>query len=495
VAKSVQVTIEIGDVNRVRGKNILWLPMIAVLLSVTITAAIGAPAPTPTLPQVYLTPTGDVPASGLMHPDDVYSFTINIKDVTDLFAAQVTVKYPAFYEVVTPRNFAEGNFLSDTGATIFYTISDPVTGTITFIILKTGPQSQGGASGSGLLASWEFRCVEAGEGAFSVGECILLNSYGTLMPYTTGPGGFFHGSVARLIRVQVLPGRKVVVGQQINLTAKVKNEGDLPLYVKVRFNIQRAEVPRNIEIYSGQTYGGGGAGEPDPFIYVYAVDYIPDTGTGDWSNPGALIGPPDGVYSETTVDWADSDLYTFEQIDLAGRVIKNMDLQCYTSQPGIGTDNDFDNYIYVLCTDGNWRIAWCDSAGGSVNWAWTGGRYYQGSANDMPEYYRAGRDAHTQTGFNSMQYFVENYPAESGEVMRIDSVRWKVYFASITPVDPPVFVIQPGKQLDLDNVIWPTTEDHIGSYTLTATIEYSNRLFTWNSMGSLQDTKFFWIVP
>jgi hypothetical protein len=78
--------------------------------------------------------------------------------------------------------------------------------------------------------------------------------------------------------------------------------------------------------------------------------------------------------------------------------------------------------------------------------------------------------------------------------MQIDSIRLKVEFAAITPVVYDVFEILPGEELELDNVVWLSGLDHVGSYDLTASIEYTSENFHWNSWGSMQKTSFFTIV-
>ncbi len=72
-------------------------------------------------------------------------------------------------------------------------------------------------------------------------------------------------------------------------------------------------------------------------------------------------------------------------------------------------------------------------------------------------------------------------------------------FASITPVVVPIYYVLPGEEMELGPITWPVTEDHIGSYELTATIEYSGIDLAvyrhYNSMGSPQKTLTFTIKP
>jgi hypothetical protein len=487
-----------------RGKNILWMSLIAMLLSVTIpNVGLAAPKP-PLLPEVYMDPTGRFPGPGqLGHPGELYAFSIHVRNVVDLWAVQVSLEFAPLLSVLSPQDFAEGTFLADgwtnppAADTAFFSIVDGLNGKLTVIILRTGSHSgdRWGATGEGLLATFNFNVVESGESFVRITECIMLDSDGQLITHTISPEeAYYYGTTASLIRVNLPEGKKVKAGTTFPISSKVRNDGDVPLYVKVRFYVERPEVPRMIEIYSGQTYGGGGIGEPLPFDWVYATDYIGGIEDGTWSNPGALVGEPDGVYSECTTAYGYTGYYLFDY-DLAGRTILNADLFGYTRQPD-DTSWDFDPYVDFYDDYGNYLgWAWADSMGGTAHWAWTGGRYYMGTTYDMPEYYMDlfGILPWRDEVWNNLELSIENY-CPSGPRQQIDSVRWKLTFASITPVEAPIYTVMPGEELELGDVVWPSTPDHVGSYTVSASIEYSSELFSWNSMGSEPKTTFFWIV-
>jgi hypothetical protein len=323
------------------------------------------------------------------------------------------------------------------------------------------------------------------------------------MPHTLGPGAYYAGTSGRLINTRLPDGRNPRVGDTFTIASRVKNEGTEVLYLTVRYEIHRFDDGRNIEIRAGQNYGGGGLGEPLPFEYFYADGYLGGGAWGvehGWSNPGALVGEPDGSFSESTTASAETGWYTFEDVTLSGRIIQNIDLEGYTRQPA-GISNDFDPYIYIFDPAGDdtgsvQHGAWCDSLGGSPTWAWTGGRYYQGGPYDMPEYY--GTIIHTEDGFNDMQMFVYNY-GSSGQIMQIDALRWKVEYASITPTEPEIYTVMPGMEFDVPPVVWPVTEEQVGDYELTATIEYSAveipTFRHYNSIASKQVTFPFTIKP
>ncbi len=478
-----------------RGKNILWLCLIPMLLSVLVTN-VGMSAAPPPVAEISITPT-KIPDPGLLgHPGELYAMTVSISDVVDLWAIQFTVDFPPFVGVLWAQDFVEGPFVGAgwTYGTAFYVTTDSLAGKSTVIIMRMpGPGPRTGASGSGVLATFNFKVVESGEGSYGVSDPILLDSNVDPIPCTLGDTGFYEGTTGSLIRMNLPDGRKVKVGQSFPISAKVRNDGDVPLMVRVVLDIRRMEDARAIELWSGQTYYGGYIGAPPPTTYLYADGYYAAI-EGGWTNPGAsLIGEPDGNVASSTTASALTGFYTFEDITLPWSgysVMSNVDFDGYTRQSN--TANDFDPYAWTYDEFGNEIVswAWCDSMGGSTSWAWTGQRYYYG-AYDFPEYYGFPR---TETAVNNAELLLHNYGA-SGILMEIDALRMRIEFATIVPVEAPTYMVGPGEELELDNVVWVSTEDHIGSYELTATIQYTSEGFHWNSMGSMQKTLSFWIVP
>jgi hypothetical protein len=471
----------------------LWLSLIVAMLSaMMVNVAISAQPPA--VPELSITPTW-LPGPGeLGDVGDVYDMTVSIADVTDLWAIQFTVKYPEFLGVLSPQNYVEGPFVSGNGAwpTAFYVSNDALNGELTFIIMRLPyGETREGVSGSGILATFEFLVVEAGEGGYGVMDAILLDPTPEPMPYTTAKGGYYYGNTASLVRVNLPEGRKITVGDTFPISAKVRNDGDTPLYVKVRMSLKRMSDGRPIELYTGQTYYGGYIGAAPPATYLYCDGYYPVYEYG-WNNPGAsLIGEPDENFAYSTVAGSDTSMYTFEDITLPWEgysVISNVDFQGYTRQDDLG--NDFDPYAFTVDGGNAYSWCWCDSMGGSTEWAWTGQRYYLG-VYDFPEYYGFPR---TEEAVNNAELLINNYGADD-VLMEIDAVRMKIEFATIIPVDAPVYVIQPGEELELEDVTWVSTSDHIGAYQLTATLEYSSEQFHWNSMASKAKTLSFWIVP
>jgi hypothetical protein len=472
-------------VKRVRGKNILWLSLIAVLLSaMMVTVGTGKVGNT----KLYIDPERLPTQAGTIgHPGDIYDVAVKVDNVENLWAAGFTIKIAPFVRTLVASNFAEGPFLSAGGTwpTYFNAVPNAFEGEIQVAITRFGKPGEPptGVSGDGVLMTFKLSVIEAGDSPVDILDSVLIDPDLNPMDHNVFNGAY-HGATADLIRANMPDGRRPKVGDIISFNTKVVNKADVPLCVRARYEFERVEDGRRIRIYAGQNYGGGGLGEPLPFEYLYVDGYYAWI-EGGWTNPGSsLIGEPDGNFAESTTACTMTSMYTFEDITLAGREIANVDLHGYTRQPD-GTANDFDPYLFF---DG-YGWVWCDSMGGSSDWAWTGGRYYAGGPYDMPEYYVDGA-IHTEAAINAAEILIHNYGA-SGPRMQIDAMRWKVEFSPITPVVPPVFCLGPygseTQELELDPVTWPATSDHIGTYAVTVYVEYSALYdslgFHWKNMG------------
>lgn len=447
---------------RVRGKNTIWLALIALLLT-SLMVSVGSgvtPVKLSILPGVIPKP----PAFG--HLGDSFEMTVQIEGVVDLWSIGVTIKYAPYGRPIVAGGLLEGDFLAQGGydTNLAYKI-DVFKGE--FKIAVTRKLTYGlpveGASGDGVIATFVFTVAEAGSTDIEIIEVDMRDSnFDVISPFNTW-GSSYYGCDANLINVNMPDGRNPHVGDAITFNSKAKNQGDLPLTVRTRFDMERLEDGRRIKIYSGQNYAGGGLGEPLPFEYLYVDGW---SELGEWYNEGAsMVGEPDGNYMYANSAYAFSGLYTFEDIDLAGRAVANVDLYGYTSQPEGSTGWDFDPYVFP------WG-AWCDSMGGTADWAWTGGRYYSGGSLDMPEYY-LGSIIHQEENINMAEVGIENY-CPSGPEQRIDAMRLKLEFSPITPVIIPTYTVGPGEELELDPMtIGTATEDMIGTYVVTATLEYT----------------------
>jgi hypothetical protein len=465
----------------VRGKKILLLSLIAMFLSVMIVG--NNPALAVPRTHIYIAPAL-IPGPGETgNVGDEFLMACKIDNAADVAAVQVTIGYAPYVSVLTASEFTEGDFMSNDGnPTLFFYTVDAFQGTFTVVIVRSGGIGNPGANGEGTLFTWKFKVIEAGSCAIPIVSSILLNSNGSpIGHYNTG--AFYNGNTASLIRVNLPDGRKVKAGDTFTICPKVRNDGDDPLIVRVRLDISRLEDGRQIQIRSGQTYTGGGLGEPLPYTYLYVDEF--NEWYYEWNNdPTNLFGIPDGSYIEgdAHAEWA--SLYSFEAIALGGKEIAEITLEGYTQYPNGATEAvDIDVYDVTA------GFAWWGSLYGTPSWDWHGVRWTSDSVLATCPYLA------NETNLNNVQVLVYNYHGDAPDVIRLDSMRLKVEFAAITPVIPEEYEILPGEELELDCITWLSDVDHVGSYELTATIEYTEDGFSWNSWESQQKTLNFWIVP
>lgn len=479
------------DVNEVKGKSLLWFFLVAMLLGVTMVNVGTSPV---TRTKLYIDPKR-IPGPGQMgHLGDEYNMSVKVDKVEDLYAICFTVKFAPYGHPLIASEVAEGDFLSQGGCPTYFSYKINVfTGTLQVCISRS--ETEEGASGSGTLMTFKLTVVEAGDSPIDLVDDTLLDSNQNTIPHNTF-NSYYHGATATLVRVVVLPGREVKAGENISFWSKVRNNADIPLYVRVRFDIERVEDGKRIRLYAGQTYLGGGClGAEPPFTYLYCDGYYRTIEEG-WSNPGAsLVGPPDGDVASSNTASSITSMYTFENITLPyqGRypLISNMDIEGYTRQSD--ASNDLDPYFWTYDEEGNAIVewAWGDSMGGSTTWAWTGQRYYKGAYN-FPEYYGFPLN---ETAINNAEVLLHHY-GDDGVLMEIDSMRLKIEFATILPETPPVFLLEPFEEKELPPAVWVTSPSDIGRYICTATIEYSavypDAGYRWISGN--QKTFSFWIV-
>jgi hypothetical protein len=477
----------------VRGKNILWIALIALIFSsLLVNAGMNFALAAPKT-RIYLDPSRLPETPGTMgHPGDEYTVAVKIDDAQNAWSVQFTVKHIPFVSVTVASYFREGDFMSegDTWPTAFYATTNSFEGTVTFVIFRIGPYGSPGASGSGTLATFKLKVIESGEGPIDIRKTILLappSGPGDVVyiPHETA-GGHYHGPYSRLVRVNLPEGRKVKSGTTFPIGTKVQNRGDIPMNVTVKCWIQRADDGRTNEIRAGQTYAGGGLGEPRPFEYLY-VDEFNEwyyEFNGDASN---LFDVPDGNYIEGDANAQWASLYSFEDITLGGREIADIWVEGYTRYPNGPTEAvDIDLYGFSSVSS----FAWWGSCYGGTDWGWVGTRWIGGES-----VYQQQPELGDETELNNVELLVYNYHGDAPDVIQIDSMRLKVEFAGITPVIYLTWELQPDEYRELPDIVWISNEDHEGSYSLVAQIEYSSEFLKWNSWGSEEKDLFFWIVP
>lgn len=433
--------------------------------------------------RMYIDPSRTPASEQIGYPGDEYTLSVNLDCAVNVWAVQFTIEVAPYVSVLSVSGFTEGDFLSEGGShsTLFDYTTNAFAGRSTVTVMRRGDPPREGVTGSGTLASFKICVVEAGESPINLIDTTLLDPEGNLIRHKASDG-FYVGSTASLIRVNLPGGRKITAGENFTINAKVRNDGDIPLYVTVRLDISRTEDARKIEIRPGQTYFGGGLGEPRPFEYLYVDEF--NELYYEWNNPPEnLFGEPDGLYIEGDANAQWASLYSFESITLAGREIADIFLEGYARYPNGATEA-----VDIDVHDVAGGFAWWGSLWGTTDWGWHGVRWTTDSVLTTSP--RLADEAE----LNNVEILVYNYHGDAPNIIQLDSMRLKVEFANIFPVVFPVYEVLPDEELELDDVIWVSTLDHLGSYELTATIEYTSEYFKWNSWGSKQKTLFFSIV-
>jgi hypothetical protein len=406
-----------------------------------------------------------------------FSVDINIANVTELWAFGFKLDFAPFTSVLNIIDVIEGDFLSEgagPGEETWFTSSvDTFNGILTVGCTRKSPPPipptpREGVSGDGLLVTVVFDIVEAGRSEITLYDVVLINEdLVEIDPLTVAVvSGAYHGPIALLKHP---PGgitkRKSKVGDTKEFSISVENPGEAPLYVKVRFTFQRADGEAAY-IWTGQSYTGFG---PNVIDVAYVDGYIPIWN--DWTAAGppeALIGPPDGTYIQSTANCQLQGLYTFEDIDLMGRIVQNTEFYAYSKCANTGGDIDS-----MICWLGDYQLAWGNSQGGTLDWAWTN-KFYYWPAYNFPEYYGfpTGDDPLCQDAINSVQMALHDYHVDGAMV---DAYKMEVTYSKYTPAQGAevAFVVQPGETVTLPSAVWFLSSYDTGKFYATATLHYS----------------------
>ncbi len=501
-----------------RGINIVWLSLIAVLLgSMTVNIGLSA-APTRLYldPQVIPGPGQEATIGGS------YTVSVYVQNAKDLWAAGFKIQYAPYVSVLTISEIYEGPFLAtgwdpypNSPTDFSYTV-DLFKGFAYIAIVRLpNPDPEVprmGANGDGLLATFKLTTIEAGECPIEIKEDYLLDSNGSPMDHTT-VGAKYLGSTAMFVRVEVVPGKTVAVGEYTAFMTKVKNNGLTPLNVRVRLDITRAEDGRKLVLRSGDTYLDGGIGEEPPMWtdYLYVNGFTGSYGAGwGWTYEGTapyLDAVGDGNYVWTDAAGMEAGEYPgyypytgkYDFADFALdplKVISRVDIEAYTQYAwGLDENNDLDTYMRYPVTEAA-PSKWIGSLWGNEVWAWHTVRW---TTTPLSGYFPV---ALTNAGLNGVRVrFMMYWTADDlahGRV-DVDAMRLKVTTIpkewGITLADPAYVVIMPGETLELPVISWTPKPSHVGTYNIVASIEYTEAFLKWNSWGSKQHTFTFKVVP
>jgi len=346
----------------VRGKNIIWISIMAMLLGALTMVPSGKSQDATAL---SLTPSM-LPEDGTFgHVGDQYTLTVNIANAADLWALQFRIAFAPYTSVLGISNLQEGPFLCEDidgpgpelpfWPTFFTYTIDAFHGYADVAIVRLpNPEFPGekyGAWGDGELATFNMNVVEAGTSPVALENVILLDTTGAETP-STATGSYYTGSSATLLRLVGVgmgyddtPTKRAYVGQTFHWNQKVINEGDVPLYVRVRFDITREEDGRYIRLYSGQTYLDGAFGEdPSTTDEIYVNGFTGTYGAGwGWNYVGTA--PYLNAVNDGNYVWSDWGDYVYPMVDSPSIIGTGT-----WTDPGNATESD-GNYT-TTSTDG-----------------------------------------------------------------------------------------------------------------------------------------------
>jgi hypothetical protein len=256
--------IQIHEVNRVRGKNIIWLPLIAMLFSILVMTPGFAKGGA----RLQVAPT-----EVYGEPGDRFSIDIEARNVKDLYTFGFAVQFVPHAWTLVVTTVTEGPFLGEGGYdTDFYYTVDTFAGYVYVTGTRLGPTTPG-VSGTGIVATVGFAVEGVGESPLDLVDTELFDSTGALMGHTV-KGSYYYGPRVDLLDdvVDVDPGRKVNVNyfNEVRFTSAVHNPGTMPLYVMTQFSVWSEDTLVNVQ--NGQTYIGDLARATE---YLYVNSYTP----------------------------------------------------------------------------------------------------------------------------------------------------------------------------------------------------------------------------
>lgn len=457
-----------------RGKNIIWLSVIALLLGV-IAAPVVAPVGNtrvfidPSL--VYGHPEGS---------DNTFVVELKVSTGKDVYGWGIDIQIVALERVITPIAYEEGSFLKAPGVDTYWQLPayDKINGIIHIGCTRLGDTP--GVDGDGTLAKITFQVLEAGNSPLDLVATKLIDSYGNLSPHAA-VNGEYQGPVVNLVMKELPLGRSIAAGVTQVFMAKIKNEGDVPLLARVRWDLVREDgVMYNV--YAGQNMWT----TPPPSVYLYCNGATNNYGNGwGWVREGNapyLNAVGDGNYvwgPDPDIYWlnaTENDMpagfpivgrFDFEDLPLAGRAIAKVTLEAYTKYDYYDADNDLDTYAKPMGETG--PTTWIGSEWGTADWGWHTVRW---TAKSWSEY---APQLLTQAGIDAarIRYFMY-WTFDGGPHGRayIDAIRLKVDFSPISPVTPPYVIIEPHQMLQMPVMQFFTAPEDVGQYYCTCFADF-----------------------
>jgi hypothetical protein len=470
-------------VKRVRGKTILVLTLIALLIGVSVSSfGVATCDTTISLIPDYITD---------LVPGDSFSVDIYIMDAVEVHAWELKLGYAPYMNVLVVTGVVEGDFLMGGGMTTFVSYIDHFNGFVQ--CGATGDADHWGVDGEGILATVVFSVVEAGDSELELYETKLLNRDQDYLDHCV-EHGYYKGIVkADLYKIPQLnaseSGDKVwQVGETKSFKATAIIDGPTHAYVRAKHTITSIDTGEVNTLYSGQTLLNSQPRTETEYYYVneftpywthWRVNgtspYLDDTNDGSWvqdENYCHLIG-----------------IFGFEDITLgAADVINSVTLEAYTTADH--ADIDFDVYAYPLG-----GFAWLGSIWGTSIPLWHTPRWMTDPVSDVVP------DVKTQAGFNAFTVVVHYWTPTGGSLgnATIDAMRLVVDYTGVEGA-PLYESHNAGKKKPLKDAYWELYDFDVGAYTCTTEIEYKyvepipGAVQVW-STSEHSITYTFWVVP
>ena len=429
-----------------RGKTILWLTLIALLMGVAV--------PNLGVAQPYTTISVDPSLITGLLPGDSFGVDIYITDADAVHAWEVKLAYAPYMDVMVVTDIIEGDFLEGGGDTTFVKYVDHFYGFAMFG--ATGDMYHYGVWGEGILATVVFSILEAGECDLNLYDTILLDRDKEELSHSV-VDGYYLGPTADLRKLLgTARGRKApwTAPASMDMKAQVENTGYADIYARLKFSSVH-ESGKTVTLYSGQHLW---TTEPRAPEYYYVNEFTPVWTAWDMIGDEPWIDEAeDGSYIEGWNHGEIIGIFGFEDITLnPGDIISQVTLEGYTQVDGGHIDID----IYVYPT-----MAWIDSLWGGADWAWHTTRWVDPVTSNIDPSLK------TLAGFNDWTILVYCYAA-AGESTKLDALRLKVEFTGIEG-DPTWEHIPVGAPpTDLPPVVWDIYDFDAGDWDTTVTCEY-----------------------
>jgi hypothetical protein len=449
------------EVYRVRGKNLVWLALIALVASVLLSGV----SPVSFAQEggtIYINPPL---VTGYLN-GDTFDLDIDISDAEDIYAWEFSLDYPEFLTVLAAVDVIEGDFLQAAAGPEGTYMAENINafeGKVSAAGTLKGDVE--GATGDGTLASVRFSVLEpSGEYPLDLFDTHLWMRIENELEEVE------HDAVDATWRGPILdfafipgeeayPTREIHAGQTRKLKCHVTNYGYAPVYARVRYTHTR-EGGDPFSVYSGQhAYTSS---PRDPEVY-YVNEHIP------WVNQWPLTNGTAPWLDEVDGDYIGGNAYCqfvgifgFEDLDPPlgpADIIANviMEVYCRTAS---ADDIDLDAYDW---NTGGWIDSWY---GGDV-WGWcSGGRYYGPYTSDRSPALL------TEAGFNNYQIVWHYYDPYGLGPGYIDACRLRVTFTGSEPAWVRGTRIMPAQERTTEYATWDLYDFDAGMYVTTVTIEY-----------------------